>query len=106
MDSNYKKIHPIINAINREEIHSEIINTFPELKKSNYELVTLGTSKVHKSLKTETSSISSTSTDLYYVLVYITISHNKAATEEAKLAMEFYKEYIKEDLLKHNIDIG
>ncbi|MDX1364969.1 hypothetical protein [Arenibacter latericius] len=106
IDSNYEKIQPIISAIDREAVNSEIIENFPELKKSNYEIVTLGTSKVHKSFKMETSSNSSTSNDLYYVLVHISISHNKAATELAKQAVEFYKEYVKKELQKNNIDVG
>ncbi|MCM4167414.1 hypothetical protein KCTC52924_01091 [Arenibacter antarcticus] len=106
LDSNYDKIRPIIRAIDTNEIDNEIIKRFPKLKKASYEIVTLGTSKIHKSYTRKISSISTTSTDSYYVQVKISITHNKTGTEQATQAMEIYKEYIKNELLKNNIDVG
>ena len=98
----YEKVSTLINSINREEINNAILEKHPEINQEAFEGISLASSKTHKKTKIGAQS----ATETYHVEVQINNNAKGKNPDEVDIVMNGYKKYIKNDLLKNDINLG
>ena len=102
-DSNYKKIQAIINSI-QPKINDAIAAKFPEINEDVFNGIYLHLSKSQASLTTNIIFIKAAIHESQNVNIEIRGKFDNLNSDQISLILEYYKDYIRKELLKNNIN--